>query len=194
MKRLVIYFHYDPAGCIDTACRIAVQAVQKYGRVVFVTNGTLAPADRVWVRQSGAGRIERENVGFDVGAYREALLTLGREKLAEYEEIVLMNYTLAGPVCSLAAMFTAMDARPELDFWGLTRHYAMQSRRFGGAVPEHLQSHFIAVRPRLFNSDDFRKWHCRPATSSLSSATKRGSRRILPPRAMPGIPTCRRTT
>ena len=70
MKRLVIYFHYDPAGCIDTACRIAVQAVQKYGRVVFVTNGTLAPADRVWVRQSGAGRIERENVGFDVGAYR----------------------------------------------------------------------------------------------------------------------------
>jgi len=48
-----------------------------------------------------------------------------------------------------------MDARPELDFWGLTRHYAMQSRRFGGAVPEHLQSHFIAVRPRLFNSDDF---------------------------------------
>ena len=80
MKRLVIYFHYDPAGCTDTACRIAVQAVQKYGRVVFVTNGTLAPADRVWVRQSGAGRIERENVGFDVGAYREALLTLGREK------------------------------------------------------------------------------------------------------------------
>ena len=155
MKRLVIYFHYDPTGCIDTACRIAVQAVQKYGRVVFVTNGTLAPADRVWVRQSGAGRIERENVGFDVGAYREALLTLGREKLAEYEEIVLMNYTLAGPVCSLAAMFTAMDARPELDFWGLTRHYAMQSRRFGGAVPEHLQSDFIAVRPRLFNSDDF---------------------------------------
>ena len=112
MKRLVIYFHYAPAGCIDTACRIAVQAVQKYGRGVFVTNGTLAPADRVWVRQSGAGRIERENIGFDVGAYREALLTLGREKLAEYEEIVLMNYTLAGPVCSLAAMFPAMDARP----------------------------------------------------------------------------------
>ena len=52
MKRLVIYFHYDPAGCIDTACRIAVQAVQKYGKVIFVTNGALAPADRVWVRQS----------------------------------------------------------------------------------------------------------------------------------------------
>ena len=56
MKRLVIYFHYDPAGCIDTACRIAVQAVQKYGRVVFVTNGTLTPADRVSVRAASNGK------------------------------------------------------------------------------------------------------------------------------------------
>lgn len=76
MKRLVIYFHYDPAGRIDTACRIAVQAMQKYAKVLFVTNGTLTPADRVWVRQAGAGRMERDNTGFDVGAYKEALLTL----------------------------------------------------------------------------------------------------------------------
>ena len=95
MKRLVIYFHYDPAGRIDTACRIAVQAMQKYAKVLFVTNGTLTPADRVWVRQAGAGRIERDNTGFDVGAYKEALRTLGREKLAEYEEVILMNFTLA---------------------------------------------------------------------------------------------------
>lgn len=139
MKRLVIYFHYDPAGCIDTACRIAVQAMQKYGKVIFVTNGALAPADRVWVRQSGAGCIERENTGFDVGAYREALLTIGREALAEYEEIILMNYTLAGPVCELQPMFEAMQARPALDFWGLTRHYAMKKpavrRECAGAYP-----------------------------------------------------------
>ena len=98
MKRLVIYFHYDPAGCIDTACRIAVQAMQKYGKVIFVTNGALAPADRVWVRQSGAGCIERENTGFDVGAYREALLTIGREALAEYEEIIKDNDLQNGEV------------------------------------------------------------------------------------------------
>ena len=163
MKRLVIYFHYDPAGCIDTACRIAVQAMQKYGKVIFVTNGALAPADRVWVRQSGAGCIERENTGFDVGAYREALLTIGREALAEYEEIILMNYTLAGPVCELQPMFEAMQARPALDFWGLTRHYAMKSPRFGGNVPEHIQSHFLALRPRLFTSEDFwRYWQEMP--------------------------------
>ena len=181
MKRLVIYFHYDPAGRIDTACRIAVQGMQKYGKVVFVTNGALNPADRVWVRQAGAGCIERENIGFDVGAYQKALLTVGREKLAEYDELILMNFTLAGPVCPLAAMFDAMDARPELDFWGLTCHYAMQSRRFGGAVPEHLQSHFLAVRPRMFNSDDFwRYWQEMKLPESYEQSIIRHETRFTP--------------
>lgn len=181
MKRLVIYFHYDPAGRIDTACRIAVQAMQNYGKVIFVTNGTLDPADRVWVRQSGAGRIERGNTGFDVGAYREALLTLGREKLAEYDEVILMNYTLAGPVCSLRAMFAAMDAHPELDFWGLTRHYAMKSARFGGHVPEHIQSHFLALRPHLFASDDFwQYWQEMPLPESYEQSVIRHETRFTP--------------
>lgn len=181
MKRLVIYFHYDPAGRVDTACRIAVQAMQRYAKVLFVTNGTLAPADRVWVRQAGAGCIERENIGFDVGAYKEALFTVGREALAAYEEVILMNYTLAGPVCTLQPMLDAMDARPELDFWGLTRHYAMQSRRFGGAVPEHLQSHFLALRPRLFNSDDFwRYWQEMKLPESYEQSVIRHETRFTP--------------
>ena len=40
MKRLVIYFHYDPAGCIDTACRIAVQAA---GFMMPGCSGCVAP-------------------------------------------------------------------------------------------------------------------------------------------------------
>lgn len=155
-RRLAVYFHYDPQGQVDTACRIAVDAMRHHTeKIWFVTNGTLTSAARAWVMQSGAALLERENIGFDVGAYRQALFAIGRDKLAGYDELLLMNYTLAGPVCSLDAMFAAMEARPELAFWGLSRHYAMRSRRFGGQVPEHLQSHFLAVRSALLRSDVF---------------------------------------
>lgn len=155
MKRLVIYFHYDAQGQVDAPCRYAVQALLPLADLFFVTNGRLQEADRAWMQGTGARLLERENAGFDVGAYREALLTLGRQTVCAYDEAVLMNYTLAGPVCPLMPMFAAMQARPELDFWGLTRHYAMRSRRFGGRVPEHLQSHFLAVRARMLCSDTF---------------------------------------
>lgn len=174
MKRLIVYFHYDPLGQIDTACRLAVEAMARYGEVFFISNGTLRPADRAWAAAVTLACRERENTGLDVGAYKEALAEIGRERLANYDELVLMNFTLAGPVCSLAPMFTAMEARPELAFWGLTRHYAMKSRRFGGRsgeVPEHLQSHFLAVRAPLLGSDDFwRYWQEMPLPKSYEES------------------------
>lgn len=172
-RRLAVYFHYDAAGQIDTACRIAVEALCRYTeKIWFVTNGTLNPAARAWVVQTGAALLERENTGYDAGAYRDALFAIGRDKVAEYEELLLLNYTLAGPVCPLETMFAAMDNR-DVDFWGLTRHYAMQSGRFGGQVPEHLQSHFIAVRPSLFCTDAFwQYWQEMPMPQSYEQAVQ----------------------
>ena len=112
MKRLIVYFHYDPLGQIDTACRVAVEAMAHYGEVFFISNGTLRPADRAWAASVTLTCRERENKGLDVGAYKEALAVIGRGRLARYDELVLMNFTLAGPVCSLASMFAAMEARP----------------------------------------------------------------------------------
>lgn len=179
MKRLIVYFHYDPAGQIDTACRLAVEAMTGQGDVFFVTNSTLRPADRAWAAASVMTLRERPNTGLDVGAYKEAITALGRQRLAEYEELVLMNFTLAGPVCPLTPMFAAMEARPELAFWGLTRHYAMKSRRFGGNVPEHLQSHFLSVRAPLLHSEEFwRYWQEMPLPATYEESIIRHETRF----------------
>ena len=174
MQRLVVYFHYDPRGQADPACRFAVREIQKQARAVwFVTNGRLDAESRGWARDAGLHLLERENTGFDVGAYRQVLLALGRPALDEWDEIVLMNYTLAGPVFPLGEMFAAMDARA-LDFWGLSRHYAMRSRRFGGrggAVPEHLQSHLLAVRRPMYD-DFFAYWQAMTLPRSYEESVR----------------------
>lgn len=182
MERLIIYFHYDAAGRIDLPCRLAVQALLPFGRLLFVTNGQLQEQDRAWAEKTGAAVRERENTGFDVGAYREAILDCGREEIGRYEEVVLMNFTLAGPAGPgdpLRRMFAAMDARPELDFWGLTRHYPMHSRRFGGRVSEHLQSHFLAVRSRMLHAPAFWEyWQKMPLPRSYEESVIRHETRF----------------
>lgn len=156
MKRWLIYFHFDPQGIVDEPCRIAVTAMRLYTeRVFFVTNGTLRQESRLWADALGIRLVERENVGFDAGAYRQVILMLGREELAGIDELVLMNYTLAGPVRSPEPLFQKMEARGDVDFWGLTCHAPMVSRRFGGRVPMHLQSHFLVVRRTMLQSDAF---------------------------------------
>jgi len=179
MKRLLIYFHYDAQGSLDGPCRFAVQALRPFGDLLVVTNGTLDAQDQDWLHRQDIRLLQRQNTGLDVGAYREALLTLGREPVCEYEELVLMNFTLAGPVGDLALMFSAMESRTDLDFWGLTRHYAMRSRRFGGFVPEHLQSHFLAVRRGLLCQDVFwRYWQQMPLPRSYEESVARHETRF----------------
>ena len=173
-KRLIIYFNYHPNGQADAACRFAVQQMAAVGQVFFVNNGPLQPESRQWAQGCCHTVLERENTGFDVGAYRDAVLQIGLDMLLQYDEVVLMNYTLAGPVGDVAAMFAAMDGRPELDFWGLTRHYAMRSHRFGGAkamVPEHIQSHFVVVRSRMM-ADFFAYWQAAALPASYEDSVR----------------------
>lgn len=173
-KRLIIYFNYHPNGQADAACRFAVQQMAAVGQVFFVNNGPLQPESRQWAQGCCHTVLERENTGFDVGAYRDAVLQTGLDMLLQYDEVVLMNYTLAGPVGDVAAMFAAMDGRPELDFWGLTRHYAMRSHRFGGAkamVPEHIQSHFVVVRSRMM-ADFFAYWQAAALPASYEDSVR----------------------
>lgn len=179
--RLIIYFHYDPRGQADSACRFAVQALCPLARdFLLVTNGSLDPDSRAWAQSLGIRLLERSNTGYDVGAYRDALLSLGRQALDQYGEVVLMNYTLAGPVCPPETMFAAMEGRTDLDFWGLSRHYAMRSRRFGGKsgiVPEHIQSHFIAVRPSMYE-DFWQYWQSMPSVASYEQSIARHETRF----------------
>ncbi len=173
-NRLIIYFNYHPNGQADAACRFAVQQMAAVGQVFFVNNGPLQPESRQWAQGCCQTVLERANTGYDVGAYRDAVLQTGLDTLLQYDEVVLMNYTLAGPVGDVAAMFAAMDQRPELDFWGLTRHYAMRSRRFGGAkamVLEHIQSHFVVVRPRMM-ADFFAYWQAATLPTSYEDSVR----------------------
>ena len=68
---------------------------------------------------------ERENKGLNVGAYLYALKKIGWNKLKEYDELVMMNHTIMGPIYPIQEMFDDMGQR-EVDFWGLSMFYGAE--------------------------------------------------------------------
>ncbi|HEY0227086.1 MAG TPA: rhamnan synthesis F family protein, partial [Mycobacterium sp.] len=102
--------------------------------------------------------VERANKGFDIWGYKHGLDLIGWDELGRYDEVVLMNSTIAGPLYPLSEMFDAMDAR-DLDFWGLTMHagedYDPWDLLPTGKIERHIQSYFTAVRRRMLKSAEF---------------------------------------
>lgn len=162
-KRLLIYFFYDNDGIVDRYVPTVLADMKKnVTEILFVSNGKLTDESRASVSPFVDEILERKNVGFDVWAYKEALEHVGFDVLKEkYDELVLMNYTIMGPIYPFSEMFEKMDAE-DLDFWGLTKYHKVPFDPFGtlecGYIREHLQSHFIAVRSSVLRSSEFEKY------------------------------------
>lgn len=143
--------------------------------LVFVSNVKLRSECREKVAEITDEIIQRENKGFDVWAYKTTMERFGWEKLSGYDEVIMMNHTIMGPVYPLDEMFREMDGRKELDFWGITLYHGSPYNPYKKCkynyIPLHIQSHFIAVRKSLLTSPLFQNyWKNMPAINSYEEA------------------------
>lgn len=147
-------------------------------QIIFVSNGALCEDGRNSVSDYADEVIERENVGFDVWAYKTTLEHCGWEKLSSFDEVVMMNHTIMGPLYPFDEVFGEMDSRTDLDFWGLTLYHGSPYNPYKKCrykfLPLHLQSHFIAVRKSLLTSTQFRRyWDRMPKIRSYEESVSR---------------------
>ena len=162
MKRVAIYFFYDKDGVVDRYVNYFLEDFkQNLDRLIVVCNGKLTPEGREEFSKYTNEIIVRENKGFDVWAYKEGIEYIGWDNLKNYDELIMLNMTIMGPIYSFKEMFAEMDSRKELDFWGITKFHKFPVDPWGlikyGYIPEHIQSHFIAVRNPMLTSYEFKQ-------------------------------------
>lgn len=171
-KRVIFYLLYDARGTVDDYIPYKLARLRECAdHIVVICNGGVNQAG-FGVLQSVADEVwERDNVGFDVEGYKWAIETFG-DRVRDYDELILMNYTWFGPIGEIAPLFRRMDAL-ELDYWGVTDHseFTPNPITLEGTMPRHIQSHWIAVRRRLFESDAWAAyWRDMPPIRSYSDS------------------------
>lgn len=162
IKRLAIYFFYDKDGIVDDYIPYMLEDLNKnISELLIVCNGKLTAESRNKLEKYASNILVRENKGVDVWAYKEGLELYGWDKLETFDEVILMNFTIMGPLYPLKEMFDEMDKR-DLDFWGITAFHSAPFDPFGtikyNYLPLHIQSHFITIRNKMIRSTEFKKY------------------------------------
>ncbi len=162
LRRIGIYFLYDKDGVVDDYIPYLLRdLIKNLEKLIFVSNGPLTAEGKAKLAEFDPVILERENKGLDVWAYKEAMLSMGWKELATYDEVVLLNYTLMGPIYPFKEAFDAMAER-DVDFWGLTRHYGSPHDPWNtckyGYVPMHIQSSFMVFRSAFIQSKAFQHY------------------------------------
>lgn len=177
-KRLTLFFMYDKDGIIDDYVVYLLKQMKKVSTdIKVICNGKLCEDGReklkLVVPQEDI--IVRENKGYDVWAYKTGIDFYGWDRICEYDEIIMMNFTIMGPVYPIEEMFDKMNGE-DIDFWGISKFTGYEEGDpFGtisyGYIPEHIQSHFIAVRKSMLQSKDFQKyWNNMPEVHDYREA------------------------
>ena len=173
MKRAGIFLFYDPEGKVDDyilGCLGSLQQHMDY--LLVVSNSPLDETNRKRLESVSSEVMERKNVGYDVGAYRDGLRHLGWDHMGDYDELVLFNYTFFAPIPPWASLFERTD-KWDTDFWGITEHDEVRPHPFLPklVMPRHIQSHWIAVRSSLSATKDWRSyWEDMPPIESYNDS------------------------
>ncbi len=169
MKRLAIYLFYDKDGIVDDYIPYKLRKLKEYvSDIWFVSNSDLTVDSRRKITDCTTHIMCRENIGFDVWGYKEAIETIGFDKLAEYDELILLNYTFFAPIFPFSELFEWSE-KQHVDFWGISDHGEVVPNPFtgGGILHKHIQSHFIAIRKNLLSSFEFKEyWQKMPMINS----------------------------
>lgn len=141
MKRLTIFVHYDSENEVKEYILYHLRRLRDHStRLVFMSNSPVSQCAVVGLSGICDAVRERPNLGYDFAAWRDAI---GQECMEEWDEVLLVNSSIVGPLFSLEPVFTEMSAA-RCDFWGLS---CSQETR------EHMQSFFVCFRSKLITSE-----------------------------------------
>lgn len=100
------------------------------------------------------------DVKYDEINYYDLFIKIGWSELIRWDEVIVIDDTLIGPVCSLRNMLIQMEARKELDFWGLSVcNYALAKSKKAEQGDKNAQWYipfrFISFRNNLLRASIF---------------------------------------
>lgn len=148
-KRILFYHHYDADSRIADYVLHFLQAFSDYGiDISFSSNAALPEAETKKLDGLTEKILLRDNRGYDFAAWRDQLQAFGRDALSGYDQIILANSTVYGPLFSLDEIFMSVE-RADCDFWAPTLHTASHG------IPKHLQPYVLVVNQKLHQSDTF---------------------------------------
>ncbi len=136
MRRLVLYAHFDAQHEVKPYVSHSLSRLAALpAEVVFVSTSRLPEREQERARTHASQVLLRENIGLDFGMWKHAL---ERVELASFDEVVLANSSVFGPVGDdgLARAFAAME-RVSCDFWGMTDN---------SEIAWHVMSYFVVLR------------------------------------------------
>lgn len=148
-RRVAIFSHYDKDGLLDDYVLYYLDRLKFFADIVLVST---SPLDSSMLEKINFCKqiIITENRGYDFGAWKTGMDAISLETTL-YEELILCNDSVYGPLFDLNSVFTARE-RDNSDIFSITDSHE---------IVYHLQSFFVIYQKKVWQHPFFKTFWSR---------------------------------
>ncbi|MDO4161944.1 MAG: rhamnan synthesis F family protein [Pseudomonadota bacterium] len=148
MRRICLFSGYDKENKIQDYVVYLIKELSKVSEVYFMGNCRFPPDELFKIAPYTQMFYAKQLPLKDFGAWQYMIAKLGWEKLVQYDELILCNDSVYGPLYDLENFFRLMERRG-YDFWSVTSDYEQNF---------HLHSYCMAFSQDVIKNAQFRKF------------------------------------
>lgn len=159
VKRICLFAGYDGKGIIEDYVLYYLQELSKISDVYYLADNEVKHQELEKIIPYVKGAYGYHHGKYDFGSWQELINILGWDKLSEYDELILTNDSVFGPLYSIHNFIEKIEKDKEWDLCGINAAYDFHTW--------HISSYFLIFRKDAFLSDAFK--------SHINSVTKEES-------------------
>ena len=162
MRRVCLYAGYDPNNKIQDYVVYMLKKLSMISDVYYMGNGNIPPDELFKLAPFTKMFYTSLHHQRDFGSWQRLISQIGWGKLSLYDELILCNDSVYGPLRNLEDIFMEMESRG-YDFWSITADYAYNF---------HLHSYFMVFNNNVIKDKQFQYfWNCVPHNSEIQNCS-----------------------
>lgn len=156
-KRICLLAGYDKKNVVQDYVLYLARKLSKISDVYYFADGHFTQKELNKLRHYTKYAASCPHKTYDFGSWQCLICHIGWEKIMMYDEMIICNDSIYGPMSNMEDIFDYMDLR-DYDFWGLTENYNSNY---------HLDSYFMVFKKDIIKHPKFHEfWNNMMPTSN----------------------------
>ena len=146
MKRICLFAGYDSKNIIHDYVVYYLKELSTVSDIYYMADNEISEEEKVKIAPYVKGAYGFNHKKYDFGSWQELIKIIGWEKILEYDELILANDSVFGPLYPMQNFFNKLEKDTEWDVCGIDRVYSENTNRL------YCSSFFIVFKKNALSS------------------------------------------
>lgn len=158
MKRICLFAGCDSKNIIHDYVVYYLKELSTISDVYYMADNDISEEEKSKIMPYVKGAYGFNHKKYDFGSWQELIKIIGWEKILEYDELILANDSVFGPLYSMKDFFNKIEDDKEWDVCGITEECSVGKNQTQYIIENFLQSYFIVLKKYVFAQNFFKQF------------------------------------